>query len=125
MFGKQQLKTSHNIKNNSRKPPRKKPRIKKLLMGANIGLLQVGLDNETSAVCMAVLWFGLECVTRNKVLKILFRNCINDGSRPAVYALQRECTNRLKVLCSKGKVLNVQVKRCRKASGKCNGVECK
>ena len=55
----------------------------------------------------------------------LFRNCINDGSRSAVHALQQECTNRLKVLCSKGKVLNVGVKRCRKASGKCNGVECK
>ena len=55
----------------------------------------------------------------------MFRNCINDGSGPAVYALQRECTNRPKVLCSKGKVLSVGVKRCRKASGKCNGVECK
>ena len=39
--------------------------------------------------------------------KVLFRNCINDGSSPAVHALQRECTNRLKVLCSKGKVLSV------------------
>ena len=28
----------------------------------------------------------------------LFRNCINDGSAPAVHALQRECTNRPKVL---------------------------
>ena len=56
--------------------------------------------------------------------EILFCNCINDGSRPAVHALQQECTNRLKVLCSKDKVLNVQVKRCRKASGTCNGVEC-
>jgi len=36
---------------------------------------------------------------------------INDGRRPAVHAFQQECTNRLKVLCSKGKVLNVQVKQ--------------
>ena len=57
--------------------------------------------------------------------EILFRNCINDGRWPAVHALQQECANRLKVLCSKGKVLSVGVKRCRKASGKCNGVECK
>jgi len=57
--------------------------------------------------------------------EILFRNCINDGRRTAVHALQQECTNRLKVLCLKGKVLNVQVKRHRKVSGTCNGVECK
>ena len=37
---------------------------------------------------------------------------------------QQECTNRLKVLCSKGKVLSVGVKRCCKTSGECNGVEC-
>ena len=55
----------------------------------------------------------------------MFRNCINDGRRPTAHALQQECTNRLKVLCSKDKVLSVWVKRCRKASGKCNGVECK
>ena len=42
---------------------------------------------------------GLECVTRNKRADRLFRNCINDGSRPAVHALQRECTNRPKMLC--------------------------
>ena len=54
----------------------------------------------------------------------LFRNCIDDGSRSAVYAFQQEYTNRLKVLCSKGEVLNVEVKRCRKASGACNGAEC-
>ena len=43
-------------------------------------------------------------------IEFLFRNCINDGRWPAVHAFQQECTNRLKVLCSKGKVLNVQVK---------------
>lgn len=58
-------------------------------------------------------------------IEILFRNCINDGSRSAVHALQQECTNRPKVLCSKGKVLSVGVKRCCKTSGRCNGVECK
>ena len=56
--------------------------------------------------------------------EILFCNCIDDGSWPAVHAFQQECTNRLKVLCSKDKVLNVQVKRHRKVSGTCNGVEC-
>ncbi len=64
-------------------------------------------------------------VSRETELKRLFRNCINDGSWPAVYALQQECTNRLKVLCPKSKVLSVQVKRHRKVSGKCKGVECK
>ncbi len=65
-----------------------------------------------------------QCVTRSKI-KVLLRNCIDDGSRSAVYALQQECTNRPKVLCSKSMVSNVWVKRCRKASGECNGVECK
>ena len=69
--------------------------------------------------------FGLLDVCHEKQdSEILFCNCINDGSRPAVHAFQQECTNRLKVLCSKDKVLNVRVKRCRKASGKCNGVVC-
>jgi len=39
---------------------------------------------------------------------------MDDGSWPAVYALQRECTNRPKVLYSKDKVLSDGVKRCRK-----------
>ena len=66
------------------------------------------------------------CVCHEKQQGIkLFRNCINDGSWSAVHALQQECTNRPKVLCSKGRVLSVWVKRCRKASGECNGAECK
>ena len=44
----------------------------------------------------------------------LFRNCMNDDSRSIVHALQQECTNRPKVLFSKGTVLNVWVKRGRK-----------
>ena len=84
----------------------------------------VGLDIETiGSGNSVVLQFGQECVTRNNKSNLLFRNCINDGSRSAVYALQRECTNRPKVLCSKDMVLSVGVKRCRKTSGKCNGVE--
>jgi hypothetical protein len=50
---------------------------------------------------------GLKCVTKKQMSNQMFRNCINDGSRPAVHVLQQECTNRLKVLCSKGKVLSV------------------
>jgi len=65
-------------------------------------LLQVGLD-----VVIFGCSSGLECVTKKQMSNQMFRNCINDGSRPAVHALQRECTNRLKVLCSKGKVLSV------------------
>jgi hypothetical protein len=53
------------------------------------------------------LQFGLECVTKKQMSNQMFRNCINDGSPPAVHALQQECTNRLKVLCSKGKVLSI------------------
>lgn len=65
-------------------------------------------------------------VSRESGSEIQIRNCIDDGSRSAVHAFQQECTNRLKVLCSKGKILNVQVKRFRETgSGTCNGVECK
>lgn len=35
-------------------------------------------------------------VSRETERKRLFCNCINDGSWPAVHALQQECTNRLK-----------------------------
>jgi len=64
-------------------------------------------------------------VSRESDREILIRNCINDGRRPAVHALQQECTNRPKVLCSKDKVLSVRVKRHRKVSGTCKGAECK
>ena len=57
--------------------------------------------------------------------KRLFRNCMNDDSRSIVHALQHGCTNRPKVLFSKGMVLNVWLKGVVKASGGCNGVECK
>ncbi len=46
-------------------------------------------------------------VSRETERKRMFHNCIDDGRRPTVHALQQECTNRLKVLCSKGKVLSV------------------
>ena len=39
-----------------------------------------------------------------------FQCCIRDGSRSASYAMQLECANHLKVLCSKGMVLNIQTK---------------
>jgi len=39
-----------------------------------------------------------------------FQCCIEDGSRSAAYVIQLRCANRLKVLCSKGMVLNVQAK---------------
>ena len=39
-----------------------------------------------------------------------FQCCIRDGRRPAAYAMQLEYANHLKVLCSKGMVLNVQAK---------------
>ena len=39
-----------------------------------------------------------------------FQCCIRDGSRSAAYAMQLEYANHLKVLCSKGMVLNVQAK---------------
>ena len=40
----------------------------------------------------------------------VFRNCINDGRRSTAHALQQECANRLKVLCSKDMVLSVRLK---------------
>ena len=43
-----------------------------------------------------------------------FQCCIKDGSRPTAYVVQTKYANHLKVLCSKGMVLNVQVKRYRK-----------
>ena len=39
-----------------------------------------------------------------------FQCCIEDGSRSAAYVIQLRCANHLKVLCSKGIVLNVQAK---------------
>jgi len=45
---------------------------------------------------------------------------------PAAYAIQLEYANHLKVLCSKGMVLNVQAKGSVKTlSGKCKEAECK
>ena len=35
---------------------------------------------------------------------------MKDGSRSTAYAVQTEYANHLKVLCSKGMVLNIQVK---------------
>ena len=39
-----------------------------------------------------------------------FQCCIRDGSRPAAYVIQLGYANHLKVLCSKGMVLNIQTK---------------
>ena len=39
-----------------------------------------------------------------------FQCCIKDGSRSAAYVIQLRFANHLKVLCSKGMVLNVQAK---------------
>ena len=39
-----------------------------------------------------------------------FQCCIKDGSRPTAYVVQTKYANHLKVLCSKGMVLNVQAK---------------
>ena len=69
-------------------------------------------NNELLIINLAAVRAGV-CHEKQSDLR-LFRNCINDGSRSAVHALQQECTNRPKVLCSKGKVLSVGVKRCRK-----------
>ena len=52
-----------------------------------------------------------------------FQCCIKDDSRPIAYAVQTEYVNHLKVLCSKGMVLNVQEKLSVKASGKCKEAE--
>ena len=56
-----------------------------------------------------------------------FQCCIRDGSRSATYVMQLRCANHLKVLCSKGMVLNVQAKgivltvsgKCKEAERKC------
>ncbi len=39
-----------------------------------------------------------------------FQCCIKDGRRPTAYVVQTMYANHLKVLCSKGMVLNVQAK---------------
>ena len=55
-----------------------------------------------------------------------FQCCIKDGSRSAGYVMQLRYANHLKVLCSKGMVLNVQTKGSVKTlSGKCEEAECK
>ena len=89
-------------------------------------------DNQQSAfgyVVMHLYFFGQKdwpggSVSRETEEVIqLFRNCTDDGSWPAVHALQRERTNVPKLLCSKSKILSVGVKRCRKAAGACTGAE--
>ncbi len=55
----------------------------------------------------AVPWFG---VSRMKRVDSSFQCCIEDGSRPTAYVVQTKYANHLKVLCSKGMVLNVQAK---------------
>ena len=52
-----------------------------------------------------------------------FQCCIKDGSRSTTYAVQTEYANHLKVLCSKGMVLNVQEKVSVKALGGCEEAE--
>ena len=49
-------------------------------------------------------------VSRMKRMDSSFQCWIKDGSRPTAYAVQTVFANHLKVLCSKGMVLNVQVK---------------
>ena len=58
------------------------------------------------------------CVTNEKNKDSSNQCCIKDGSRPTAYAVQTEYANQLKVLCSKGMVLNVQSK------GVCKGIRC-
>ena len=65
-------------------------------------------------------------VSRMKGMDSSFQCCIRDGSRPAAYAIQLEYANHLKVLCSKGMVLNVQAKgSVPTGSGRCKEAECK
>ena len=65
-------------------------------------------------------------VSRMKRIDSSFQCCVEDGSRPAAYAIQLEYANHLKVLCSKSMVLNVQAKGSVKTlSGKCKEAECK
>src|SRR6476469_4243514 len=65
-------------------------------------------------------------VSRMKRIDSSFQCCIRDGSRSAAYVMQLRCANHLKVLCSKGMVLNVRAKGSVKTlSGKCKEAECK
>ncbi len=58
----------------------------------------------------------LQGVSRMKRMDSSFQCCIKDGSRPTAYVVQTKYANHLKVLCSKGMVLNVQAK------GACKGI---
>ena len=65
-------------------------------------------------------------VSRMKRIDSSFQCCIRDGSRSAAYVMQLRCANHLKVLCSKGMVLNIRAKGSVKTlSGKCKEAECK
>ena len=63
------------------------------------------------------------CVTNEKNGQFL--SMLNkDGSRPTAYAVQTAFANQLKVLCSKGIVLNIQAKVSAKTeSGECKEAE--
>ena len=70
--------------------------------------------------------FLRKSVSRMKRIDSSFQCCIRDGSRSAAYVMQLRYANHLKVLCSKGMVLNVQAKGSVKTlSGKCKEAECK
>ena len=60
---------------------------------------------NVTAIFSACWW----CVTNEKNGNS-FQCCIKDGSRPTAYVVQTKYANHLKVLCSKGMVLNVQAK---------------
>ena len=65
-------------------------------------------------------------VSRMKRIDSSFQCCIRDGSRSAAYVMQLRCANHLKVLCSKGMMLNIRAKGSVKTlSGKCKEAECK
>src|SRR5256885_4432079 len=73
-----------------------------------------------SAICKFKLWLAQDeqrstsllrnGVSRMKRVDSSFQCCIRDGSRSAAYVMQLRYANHLKVLCSKGMVLNVQAK---------------
>ena len=62
--------------------------------------------SENSVFAGLVVGLLTGCVT-NEERNSSFQCCIKDESRSLTYAIQLEYVNHLKVLCSKGMVLNV------------------
>jgi len=68
------------------------------------------ITKASSIIIICNFSLPLQGVSRMRRMDSSFQCCIKDGSRPTDYVVQMKYPNHLKMLCSKGMVLNVQEK---------------